>query len=94
MRFQEKIVLIGLAGSGKTSLLYRYAHDRFNELVGPTIGAAFTCKTHIINEHTVNFSIWDTAGCTRYETLLPMYIRDANTALICTDSTDINDIPL
>lgn len=40
-----KIVLIGDAGVGKTSLVKRFAQDNFWASEGPTIGVDFTIKT-------------------------------------------------
>ena len=59
----QKIVLIGDASVGKTSLLGRYKDNRFPETVQPTIGVCFATKNILLkNGGTVKAQIWDTAG--------------------------------
>jgi GTPase SAR1 family protein len=35
---------VGDSGVGKSSILTRFAHDKFNEFTEPTMGAAFITK--------------------------------------------------
>ena len=51
-----KIVLIGDAGIGKTSLVQRFKTGSFSEKHGNTIGVDFTMKTLIIDGYTVKVS--------------------------------------
>ena len=39
-----KVVLAGDANAGKTSVLYRYAHNKQHENPRPTIGIEFTSR--------------------------------------------------
>ena len=61
-----KIVVLGDANVGKTSLLTRYTEDKAPVSTKPTIGADFKKKEVIIKESTVTVQIWDTAGQERY----------------------------
>jgi Ras-related protein Rab-5C len=83
----EKIVLIGAASSGKTSLVNRFAHDRFTQNSEATIGAAFVSKTISIDGVDVKLEIWDTGGTEKYRALAPMYYRDARAAIVVFDIT-------
>jgi len=56
--FIFKIVLIGDATSGKTSLMRRYVDDTFNHETMTTIGVDFTVKTLVVNGSTVKLQIW------------------------------------
>lgn len=57
-----KIVMLGVTGSGKTSLVHRFLRGGFIAQL-PTIGAAF--HKHLsrnADKEMVELQIWDTAG--------------------------------
>jgi len=85
-----KVVLLGKEYGGKTSLVERFIHQRFNSNVPyqNTIGAAFGAKPITINGKTVTLGIWDTAGSERYEAMSRIYYRGAKAAIVCYDLTD------
>jgi Ras-related protein Rab-5C len=83
----EKIVLIGAASSGKSSIVNRFAHNRFVQNSDATIGAAFISKTITVDTTDVRLEIWDTGGTEKYKSLAPMYYRDARAAIIVFDIT-------
>ena len=47
---------------GKSCLVVRFVRDEFFEFQEPTIGAAFLTQTVSVEDATVKFEIWDTAG--------------------------------
>ena len=83
----EKIVFIGAASSGKTSLGNRFTHDRFSPNSEATIGAAFISKVINVEGNDIKMDIWDTGGSEKYRSLAPMYFRDARAAIIVFDVT-------
>lgn len=83
----EKIVLIGAASSGKTSLVNRFVRNNFSGASEATIGAAFVSKALTVNDTEVKLEIWDTGGTEKYKSLAPMYYRDARAAIIVYDVT-------
>lgn len=50
--------------------------------------AAFLTQTVALDDVTVKFEIWDTAGQECYRSLAPMYYRGASAAIIVYDITD------
>jgi len=86
---RAKVVFLGDAGVGKTSIVNRYVKDEFKVGETPTIGAAFAAKTHIISssDKAIRFELWDTAGQERYHSLAPMYYRGCIAAIIVYDIT-------
>lgn len=84
-----KLVLLGNANAGKTSLVMRLVKDRFNVAQAATVGAAFTQHRVPVAEanEVIQFGIWDTAGSERYRSLTPMYYRGAQAAVIVYDMT-------
>ena len=56
--YDFKIVIIGDSGVGKSSVLLRFADDKFNDKYQPTIGVDFRFKTLKINQKVVKVQIW------------------------------------
>lgn len=82
-----KLVLLGEAAVGKSSLVIRFVSNDFQESKEPTIGAAFLTQKCTIGERTIKYEIWDTAGQERFASLTPMYYRNAQAALVVYDIT-------
>lgn len=82
-----KLVLLGEAAVGKSSLVLRFVSNDFQENKEPTIGAAFLTQKCTINDRVIKYEIWDTAGQERFASLAPMYYRNAQAALVVYDIT-------
>ena len=82
-----KLVFLGDSSVGKSSVITRKVHDKFDEYSEPTIGAAFLSISIKVDDSNVNLQIWDTAGQERYKSLAPMYYRGAHAAVIVYDIT-------
>ena len=88
---EAKVVLLGAAGVGKSSLLKRFLDpDCSLTNVTSTIGASFSTKTiYDHNTHTtLRLQIWDTAGQERFKAMSRMYYRNAHAAILCYDVTN------
>ncbi|KAI9229625.1 MAG: GTP-binding protein ypt5 [Piptocephalis tieghemiana] len=84
---QVKLVLLGEAAVGKSSLVLRFVNNEFNENKEPTIGAAFLTQKCRLEDKIIKFEIWDTAGQERFHSLAPMYYRNAQAAVVVYDIT-------
>lgn len=82
-----KLVLLGEAAVGKSSLVLRFVSNDFQENKEPTIGAAFLTQKCQVGDRTIKYEIWDTAGQERFAALAPMYYRNAQAALVVYDIT-------
>ena len=60
--FRNQLVLLGESAVGKSSLVLRFVKGQFHEFQESTIGAAFLTQTLCLDDTTVKFEIWDTAG--------------------------------
>ncbi|KAH0788713.1 small GTP-binding protein [Histomonas meleagridis] len=81
-----KVVLVGSSGVGKTSLVQKYHENNFSGEVQPTVGAAYVrCKIMIDEENEVTINIWDTAGQEKFQSLIPLYLRNANACIFVFD---------
>lgn len=83
-----KLVMLGKAYVGKTSITDRMTKNRYIHNRDSTIGSSYYQMT--INN--TKFDIWDTAGQERYESLTEFYFRNANIVFLVFDLTDIESI--
>lgn len=82
---EVKIVLIGDSGVGKTSLVYRFVINQFDETKESTMGAGFMTKMLSSQGQNIRFMIWDTAGQEKYHSLASMYFKNADVAVLVYD---------
>ncbi|KAJ1619936.1 RAB18, member ras-like protein oncogene family [Pavlovales sp. CCMP2436] len=82
-----KLLLVGDAGVGKSSMLLRFTDDTFEEHMASTIGVDFKVKTIKVGELTVKLTIWDTAGQERFRTLTNSYYRGCQGIILVFDLT-------
>ena len=83
-----KIIVVGDASVGKTSIIMQYHINTFDPNHHETIGASFIQKQFEIDNELININIWDTAGQEKYRSLVPMYTRNATCAIIVFDVTN------
>lgn len=83
-----KIMLLGDASVGKTSLTLRYISGFFLEDLKLTIGVDFYSKTSDFNNRKVKLQIWDFGGEERFRFLLSQYCKGANGAFFLYDITN------
>lgn len=62
-KIEAKLILLGEASVGKSSIIVRYHEDKFSENIPNTIGASFIVKDYPeIENRKVFLNIWDTCG--------------------------------
>ena len=64
-----KVLVVGDAGVGKSSLMLSYTDDKFSADILPTVGLDFRVKVLEHKGFSVKMSIWDTAGILNGEDL-------------------------
>ena len=77
-----KIIFIGAASVGKTSLLCNYCNKHYDAKYCPTIGVDFHTTYHRIDEKTIKCHMWDTAGQERYKSIVNSYYKGIS-ATVC-----------
>ena len=83
-----KIVLIGEAGVGKTSIISQFIDQTFQEDLQASTGGTFCSKSiNLEDGKTIKFEIWDTAGQERYRSLTKLFYKDSNAAILVYDIT-------
>ncbi|MDH5401063.1 MAG: GTP-binding protein [Candidatus Heimdallarchaeota archaeon] len=86
--FIFKIIAVGDASVGKTSLTQRYATSRFLDDYRMTLGMNLITKNLTLETKRIQLAIWDTGGQAAFEPLIPMYYRGALGALVVYDITN------
>ena len=83
-----KIVLLGEAGVGKTSIITRYISGSFSQVVMTSTGSSFVAKKiELDDKKKVKLQIWDTAGQERYRSLAKIFYQSAAVAVLVYDVT-------
>ena len=57
-----KIIIVGNSGTGKTSFVNKYIHNKFAQTYSPTIASQFSYKIVKINDTIYRVQFWDIAG--------------------------------
>jgi small GTP-binding protein len=83
-----KIVLVGAAHTGKTSIVRRFISGEFSPHTIPSTQPAFFQKKVMVTGTPCTLEIWDTAGQEQYHALSPMFYRDADAGIVVFDLTD------
>ncbi|KAM7541067.1 hypothetical protein Aperf_G00000043524 [Anoplocephala perfoliata] len=85
-----KILFIGDSAVGKTSIMKRFADEKFDDSITPTIGVDFMPSKIEIDGVIYNLSFWDTAGAEAngMTALQPLFYRNAEGVLLVYDVTN------
>jgi small GTP-binding protein len=82
-----KVVFCGAASVGKTAIFQRIIDQADNQAKSSTIGASFALTVGSAAGHEFSLNLWDTAGQEQYRSLVNIYFRCAEVALIVFDLT-------
>ncbi|EAX88922.1 small GTP-binding protein, putative [Trichomonas vaginalis G3] len=89
---KQKIVTVGPASIGKTSLINALCDREFNEDQMPTIAQEFISQEVMFEGHTFTNEYWDTAGQERFSHLNGYYIHGANIVLALCYANDLSSL--
>eukprot|EP01117_Protostelium_nocturnum_P015186 TRINITY_DN5857_c0_g1_i2.p1 TRINITY_DN5857_c0_g1~~TRINITY_DN5857_c0_g1_i2.p1 ORF type:complete len:194 (+),score=11.46 TRINITY_DN5857_c0_g1_i2:111-692(+) len=84
-----KILVVGEASVGKTSLIKRYTENEFSTKYKYTVGVDFALKLIEFEANTiVRLQLWDIAGQERFGVMTHVYYKQADAAVIVCDITN------
>ena len=83
-----KVVLIGDAAVGKSSLLLKYIDDIFEDTYVCTIGVDFKIKSLQLENKRIKLQVWDTAGQERFKPITKCYFRGSHGCVVLFDITN------
>ncbi|OHT05433.1 small GTP-binding protein [Tritrichomonas foetus] len=81
-QIEAKIVLLGDSNVGKTSIINRALTGAYDQHISPTLGANYSTKICKTENSDIRLQIWDTAGEEKYRSLVPMFFRGAEAAIL------------
>jgi Ras-related protein Rab-6A len=93
---RHKIIFVGDAGVGKTTIIGRIMDNPYNEVYEPSIGVDFMSKNIKYKGQNVKLQMWDTAGQEKYKGLIPSYVRNSSIVFVVYDvsvKTSFDNIP-
>ena len=93
---RHKIIFVGDANVGKTTIISRIMDNPFNEVYEPSIGVDFMSKNIKFRGQNIKLQMWDTAGQEKYKGLIPSYVRNSSIVFIVYDvsvKTSFDNIP-
>ena len=83
-----KVVLLGEAGVGKTSIIHQFTYHKFDPDCISSISAQFISKTIEYKGYgAIKYDIWDTAGQERYRSMAKIFYKDAKVIIFVYDIT-------
>lgn len=85
--YMIKLVLIGDAQVGKTSIRKMYLGEGFPKEHLATLGADFAVTTKVVENHTIKYQIWDLAGQPMFKNVRPRFFKGCFGALLVFDIT-------
>lgn len=84
-----KLILLGDAGVGKTSIIQRYDENTFSPMSNSTYNANFIEKHIIINDFNIILELWDTAGQEEYRSVTKNFVKNSKIILLVYDITSL-----
>ena len=93
---RHKIIFVGDAGVGKTTIISRIMDSPFSDAYEPSIGIDFMSKNIKYHGQNIKLQIWDTAGQEKYKGLIPSYVRNSSVVFVVYDvssKTSFDNIP-
>ena len=83
-----KMILLGEAGCGKTSIISRYTLDKFDSNYFTTYSSTFLSKIFEYKGKKYNINIWDTVGQEKFRSLTKIFIKGTKICLLVYDITN------
>jgi small GTP-binding protein len=84
---QKKVCMVGVFGTGKTSLVQRFVHSMFSERYLSTVGVKIDRKAMQMDGADLTLVLWDLAGRDGHEDITSSYLRGAHAILYVADGT-------
>jgi len=84
---QKKVCMVGVFGTGKTSLVQQFVHSLFSVKYHSTVGVKIDRKAVEVDGTAVTLVLWDLAGRDASQDIPLSYMRGAHALLFVADGT-------
>ena len=82
------VTFCGDSSVGKTSIIYYFVNDRFDDTIQPTVAGVFKKEIIQSDQKPVTLEIWDTAGDERYASVITSFFKKSQVVLFVYDITN------
>ena len=89
-KLELKMILLGESGVGKTSIINRYFHDKFESNMTSTLSMSYVDKELTIGNRNIKLNIWDTIGQEKYRSISKLFLNETKIVLLVYDITNYN----
>ncbi len=80
-----KLVIFGLGGVGKTSIVNSFLGQQISTKYFPTIGSSISKKEYRLPKHLIRVNIWDIGGQRAFNPLNPVFFTNNDAAFLVFD---------
>ena len=84
-----KVIVIGDSGTGKTSFIWKWTKDTFDNKYKETIVADLAFKRFDIDEGRYNIQLWDITGQDKNQSLTKILAKDSHGYIVMSDATNV-----
>lgn len=84
---QKKVCMVGVFGTGKTSLVQQFIYTKFSDRYHSTVGVKIDRKVVTVDGAEVTMVLWDLAGRDPQEDINGNYLRGAHGVIYVADGT-------
>lgn len=84
---QKKVCMVGVFGTGKTSLVQQFIYTKFSARYHSTVGVKIDRKVVQVDGTEVTMVLWDLAGRDPHEDVNGSYLRGAHGVIYVADGT-------
>lgn len=84
---QKKVCMVGMFGTGKTSLVKRFVHSKFSEHYQTTIGVKVDRKEVALGDESMMLLLWDLAGRDKLQDVKTSYLKGSSGIFLVADGT-------
>ena len=95
--YRFKVIFVGDARVGKTTIISRIMDNPFNDAYEPSIGVDFMSKIITFQNTKINLQMWDPSGQEKYKGLIPSYVHNSSIVFLIYDVTSkssFDNIPI
>ena len=86
---ENKVILLGESGVGKTCIINQFINGKFDEKLLTTLSAQFCRKKfEFPGDKIISLDIWDTAGQEKFRSLNRIFYKNAKAVVLVYDITD------
>lgn len=83
-----KLILVGEAAVGKTSIISRFVNNNFDKKYKCTIGSEFKLKAFNLEDYGIQMEIYDTCGTEKFRAITRQYYRNTDGIFLIFDLTN------